>query len=261
MPGFLNGKPQIMILPTNAYDAQALKELAAWQKEMQRRPGLFAGISRRIQERINRIIPEKLHQAITAVFKVATKFLMSGADFLTSEPWQNRSLEEREDEARKQIERYKYAATAEGAITGAGGILLGLADLPLWLTIKIKMLTHVAAIYGHDTGDFRERLYALYVLSLAFSSRKHRRKVFGILRNWDTYVQSLPEKEDAFDWRTFQQEYRDFLDIAKLLQLVPGIGAAVGAVVNHRLTDKLGDTAMNAYRMRWFEQQANLPVK
>ncbi len=240
----------------DAYNEQARKKLAAWQREMQRRPGLFAGISGRMQARINRIIPEKLHQAITAVFKVATKFLMSGADFLTSKPWTEKAREEREAEAKKQIERYKYAATAEGAITGAGGILLGLADLPLWLTIKIKMLTHVAAIYGHDTGDFRERLYALYVLSLCFSGRKHRRKVYAILANWNAYIKTLPAQEDAFDWRSFQQEYRDFLDIAKLLQLVPGIGAVVGGVVNNRLTEKLGKTAINAYRMRWF---ADLP--
>lgn len=219
---------------------------------MKRRPGLFSGISRRIQARINRIIPEKVHEAITAVFKVATKFLLSGADFLTTKPWTSQTLEIREEEVHRQVERYKYAATAEGAITGAGGILLGLADLPLWLTIKIKMLTHVAAIYGYDTTDFRERLYVLYVLSLAFSSQKHRRKVYGIVANWDEYVKHLPANEDAFDWRTFQQEYRDFLDIAKLLQLVPGIGAAVGAVVNHRLTEKLGKTAINAYRLRWF---------
>jgi uncharacterized protein (DUF697 family) len=249
------------MMATNAYEAQALLELLAWQKEMKRRPGLFAGVSRRLQERINRIIPEKVHAAITAVFKIATKFLLTGSDFLTSKPWTDRTLEEREEEARRQMDRYKYAATAEGALTGAGGILLGLADLPLWLTIKIKMLTHVAALYGKDTSDFRERLYVLYVLSLAFSSRKHRRKVYTIVANWDSYVQNLPEDGDAFDWRTFQQEYRDFLDIAKLLQLIPGIGAAVGAVVNHRLTEALGRTAMNAYRMRWFQEQHNLPAQ
>jgi len=51
-------------------------------------------------------------------------------------------------------------------------------------------------------------------------------------------------------WREFQQEYRDYIDIAKLLQLVPGIGAVVGANANSKLMDKLGVTAMNAYRMR-----------
>jgi uncharacterized protein (DUF697 family) len=248
-------------MAANAYEAHALLELLAWQKEMKRRPGLFSGISRRIQHRINRIIPEKLHQAITATFKIVTKFLITGADFLTAKPWKDKTLEEREEEVSRQVERYKYAATAEGAITGAGGILLGLADLPLWLTIKIKMLTHVAAIYGHDTADYKERLFVLYVLSLAFSSPKHRRKVYYIIANWDEHVRTLPEEHDAFDWRTFQQEYRDFLDIAKLLQLIPGIGAAVGAVVNHRLTEKLGKTARNAYRMRWFGEGANLPPK
>ena len=250
-----------IIMAATHYEHEALKELEAWKHEMQRRPGLFAGISRRVQQRINRFIPEKVHQAITAAFKVVTKFLLRGADFLTSKPLADASLQEREEEARKQIERYKYAATAEGAITGAGGILLGLADLPLWLTIKIKMLSHIAAVYGHDTGDFRERLYIMYVLSLAFSSRRHRRKVFGILSDWDTYILTLPKEEDAFDWRTFQQEYRDFLDIAKLLQLVPGIGAAVGAVVNNRLTDKLGNMAMNAYRMRWAARPDALQIR
>jgi hypothetical protein len=31
---------------------------------------------------------------------------------------------------------------------------------------------------------------------------------------------------------------------------MPGIGAVVGAYANHRLTEKLGRSAMNAYRMR-----------
>jgi hypothetical protein len=34
--------------------------------------------------------------------------------------------------------------------------------------------------------------------------------------------------------------------------MIPLIGAPVGAVVNYRLLDKLGETAIEAYRMRWF---------
>ena len=39
-------------------------------------------------------------------------------------------------------------------------------------------------------------------------------------------------------------------DLAKMAQLIPVIGAPVGVVVNYRLITKLGETAMNAYRMR-----------
>lgn len=35
------------------------------------------------------------------------------------------------------------------------------------------------------------------------------------MNNWDEYVNSLPEDINDFDWRTFQQEYRDYLDLAK----------------------------------------------
>jgi len=62
--------------------------------------------------------------------------------------------------------------------------------------------------------------------------------------------EKLPDDLHTFDWRTFQLEYRDYIDLAKLLQLIPGVGAIAGALVNHRLTNKLGKNAMNAYRMR-----------
>lgn len=43
------------------------------------------------------------------------------------------------------------------------------------------------------------------------------------------------------------------IDLAKMAQLIPVIGAAVGAVVNYRLVQQLGVTAMNCYRMRMLE--------
>ncbi|WP_260607622.1 EcsC family protein [Chitinophaga polysaccharea] len=41
--------------------------------------------------------------------------------------------------------------------------------------------------------------------------------------------------------------------MAKMGQLLPVVGAVVGVVVNYRLVTKLGNTAMNAYRMRILE--------
>ena len=56
----------------------------------------------------------------------------------------------------------------EGAGTGAGGILLGLADFPLLLTIKIKFLFDVATLYGFDTSNKEERLLSFTFSSLPF---------------------------------------------------------------------------------------------
>ena len=70
------------------------------------------------------------------------------------------------------------------------------------------------------------------------------------MADWETKSKSLPADINQFDWRSFQQEYRDYIDLAKMAQLVPLIGAPVGVIVNSRLLKKLGITAMNSYRMR-----------
>lgn len=112
------------------------------------------------------------------------------------------------------------------------------------------MLSDIAALYGHSIDDYRERIYLLHIFQLTFSSQAQRQKIYALLERWEEYKNELPENINEFDWRNFQQEYRDYIDLAKLLQLVPGIGAVVGAFVNHRLTQKLGHFAMQAYRMR-----------
>ena len=90
------------------------------------------------------------------------------------------------------------------------------------------------------------------MFQLAVSSDAHRLDVYRRISDWRDYSEQLPASLDDFDWRTFQQEYRDYIDLAKLAQLVPIIGAPVGVIVNNRLVRRLGRTATNAYRMRWF---------
>jgi hypothetical protein len=98
--------------------------------------------------------------------------------------------------------------------------------------------------------DYKERVYILHIFELAFSSDEHRKNVYLKIVDWETKRNSLPEDINQFDWRNFQQEYRDYIDLAKMAQLIPVIGAPVGVIVNNRLIKKLGVTAMNAYRMR-----------
>jgi hypothetical protein len=238
------------------YDTQALEELRRWQDEMQRGPGLWNRATSGVQRKINSYIPEKIHSGITAVIKQMTQGVLSGSNFTVSATLLEGSLEEREARVRAKIDRYRKTAAAEGGITGAGGFLLGLADFPLLLSIKLKMLFEIAALYGFSGEDYRERLYLLHIFQLAFSSDAHRADVYQEMQRWHERTAQLPSSIDDFDWRKFQQEYRDYIDLAKLAQLLPVIGAPVGVIVNNSLLKKLGATAMNAYRMRWFERPA-----
>lgn len=223
---------------------------------MQRRPSWLNRLSRGTQQRINRIIPDKIHRAITNAIKHMVRGILFGAAYTTRKPVQGLTLEEREKKVRQRIRLYRKMAAAEGGVTGAGGFWMSMADFPAFLSIKMKMLYEIAALYGYDLDDYRERVYLLKIFQLAFSSQEQRNLVYREVSDWKRTCETLPEDLNAFDWRTFQAEYRDYLDLAKLVQMIPGIGAIVGLTVNYRLTNHLGHSAMNAYRMRVLQQPA-----
>ena len=236
---------------TTTYEQHALQEMTRWQARMSQSPSAMNRLSKRLQTRINRLIPQRVHEIITTAIKQMTRVVLTGSELTAPTPSLTDNLADRETEVRNRIKWYKRVGAAEGGVTGAGGLLLAFADFPLLLSLKIKMLYDIAALYGHDVTDYRERLYVLYVFQLAFSSQERRQAVLAQLEQWPTFAATLPDDIHQFDWQTFQQEYRDYIDLAKLLQLVPGIGAVVGVVVNWRLLDQLGETAIQAYRMRW----------
>jgi len=235
-----------------AYEQKMMHELQLWQQKMLRKPGYFNRLSKALQDKLNSWIPEKVHKAITETIKQMIRGVLFGARWTTGKK-ETASLEETDQTAIDKIKFYQTTAAAEGAITGAGGILLGLADFPLLIAIKIKLLFEIASIYGHSVADYKERVYLLHIFQLAFSSAQHRRKVFLNMQNWKDTSTNLPEDIHQFDWRSLQQEYRDYIDLAKLAQLIPVIGAPVGAVVNYRLIKKLGHTAIQCYHIRWAE--------
>ena len=241
------------------YEQVVQTELTRWQQAMQQPPSRMGRLSTLVQHRINRIIPRRIHEIITTTIKQMTRAVLFGAQLLNRPATGGLTLTERDAAVAKRIVFYRRTSAVEGGLTGAGGILLGLADFPLLLSLKIKMLFEIASLYGYDVEDYRERVFILYIFQLAFSSQERRQAVYAHLANWPEHSRQLPADINQFDWLTFQQEYRDYIDLAKMGQLIPGIGAAVGIVVNYRLVGQLGRTAMNAYRMRLLAEPTSSP--
>lgn len=233
-----------------SYESKVRKDLERWKREMRKPPSLLERASKGTQRTVNRMLPEKYHKVVTGAIKSITTTVLLGTGFVSSKPLYGLPLQERERIVKDKSKIYATTAAVEGAATGAGGFVASLADFPLLLGIKMKFLYEVAAAYGFDTSSYEERLYLLHIFQLAFSSKSHVNKVFRKMESWDSYVSSLPRELDDFDWRSFQQEYRDYLDLAKLLQMLPVVGAVVGIYVNNKLLKKLMETAMNSYRMR-----------
>ncbi|KQO17929.1 EcsC family protein [Paenibacillus sp. Leaf72] len=236
------------------YEQKVHNEIAAWERQLFKPPGWLERTSKTIGKRINDLIPPKVHNVMTATIKSIVRTALFGAEYTPQRPVQRTlSLEHADQEAQRLFSLYQKIATAEGAGTGAGGIVLNVVDFPALIAIKMKFLFELAHNYGYDTKDFSERVFILKVFQMAFSGPEQRAKLLVSIKCWDI------EKEQCFtdtdysknmDWETFQKEYRDSIDFRKMLQMVPGIGAVAGAWANYTILEELGEAAMNAYRLR-----------
>ena len=236
------------------YTMKVQEELHFWKRKMTKRSGLISRTSKKAQMKVNGLIPEKFHKVMTESIKNMVKATLVGSNITTKKGQSTGlSLYERDELFKEKLSLFRKTAVIEGAGTGAGGIMLGLVDFPLLLSIKMKFLFEAAAVYGFDTNEYEERLFILHVFQLAFSSEETRKETLYIIENWDEEKLLIAD----MDWRDFQQEYRDYIDLVKMFQLIPGFGAIVGAFANYNLLDQLGEAAMNSYRLRLMQRTSD----
>lgn len=227
--------------------------LQLWLKEQLKAPRLFDKMSNKVQDYTRNFIPSQIQDAIASAIEGFTKIVVSGSGFILPKLEEDIDLSIREKMAEGVIEKYRKLGMVSGAGTSAGGILTGLLDLPVLMSLKMRMIFEIGAIYGHDLKDPRERLYALLIFRMAFSSPLLKEEKVKALIHFETHSKNLESPLDAIDWQAFQLEYRDYIDLAKLMQFIPGIGIVIGATVNRKLLGHLGEAAMNGYRLRYFQ--------
>ncbi|MGE6630864.1 EcsC family protein [Bacillus sp. NPDC077027] len=226
------------------------EEAVLFQTKFLRKASKMERFSKGVQQQVNSRIPARFHQVITNSVKAMVEATVSGTHLTSFTVYdEHLSIPERNELAKEKINYYQKTAAVEGIGTGAGGVLLGIADFPLLLSIKMKCLYELASIYGFDLSKKDERLFLLCIFQLAFSSNSHRRDILKVIEEWDT-------SRHEIDWHNFQQEYRDYIDLVKLFQLMPVLGAAIGGVANHQLTGQLGDVARYVFHLRLLKGKA-----
>ena len=230
----------------NLYEGTIRKELEEWQKKMMKKPSAMSHLSKNVQGKIQDLVPEKVQNAITVAIKTMVETVLTASSaFTETHVSNNPAMSESDFLVERKYKTYYKIAMAQGIGFGMSGFLINLADLPALMSIKVKFLFDCAKLYGFDVEEKSERLFMLHVFQLAFCSDEHRRKIAPLVMNWE-----LHQHEIEMNWRQLQIEYRDYMDIAKLLQLLPVVGAAAGGFANHNLMQKLKVTAMNSYRWR-----------
>ncbi len=229
-------------------------DLQDWLKTEMKNANIFDRAADRIQKVFQNIVPSQINSAITKGMEGFTRVVMSGSGIMLPKAETDIAIEESGVRAEKSIQNYVHMGMLSGAGTSAGGILTGLLDLPLLMSFKIKLIFEIGSHYGYDMKDPRERYFALLIFREAFSSPVRKKEHLQALIAFESIKEKLEEPLEKIDWKGFQQEYRDYIDLAKLLQFIPGIGIVIGATVNRQLMMQLGKTAIKAYELRHFQK-------
>lgn len=229
-------------------------EVSGWEHKMLKPPGWLENTSKNIGNRINQLIPQKVHDIITTTIRSIVRTALFGAEYTPSRAVQRSlNLESTDQQAKELFGLYQKIAVAEGAGTGAGGIVLNMVDFPALIAIKMKFLFELAHVYGYDTKLFSERVFILKVFQMTFAEPDNRARLLHYIKHWHMEKEQWLSDSDYYrdmDWETFQIEYRNAIDFRKMLQMVPGIGAIAGAWANYTILEELREFAMNAYRIR-----------
>jgi hypothetical protein len=161
-----------------------------------------------------------------------------------------------------------YAAT-EGAGTGSLGLPGLAADIPALFGILVREIQEIGCCYGYDPSSPEEQEYLLHILRAGFASNVKLKMEFVVIMKefeqillrvaWKQMAKELASKQVTkgallAGLRHLAKTLGVQITKRKALQMIPVIGAVVGASLNGTLANDIGKTAYMSYRRRYIQE-------
>jgi len=165
--------------------------------------------------------------------------------------------------AQSYIQSNKLIAAIEGGGAGLGGLALMAADIPILMTINFRMISQIAGCFGYDAKLEIEKAFILNIFTLAAVDQEAKFTVWAQLNKISAAIirKKTWDKLEEFVIVKLIQEVAERLGInltkRKLGQLIPIIGAGVGAGMNYSFTLDNGIAALMSYRQRRLTEETN----
>ena len=158
--------------------------------------------------------------------------------------------------------KYKTIAAAEGGSTGAAGLPGIPVDIVAIVGINLRAIGEYATYCGFDTSAQPERLFALNVLTYASSptdSAKQAALAQLVRIAKDVAAKKAWKELEKHSFVIIIQKLAAIigqrLTKAKLAQMIPYLGAGIGAGFNAYFTAKVCDAAFFLYRERFLAEK------
>jgi hypothetical protein len=244
------------------YESAQIEQVAAW-KSTPPNPiaELFKTVTLPVADWLEKVIPDRVViAAIDKAYGVSDR--LAGQDDIKQQAGvqdltklRKEPLEECDRLALQVGVAAQVLATAEGAATGAGGVLTTLIDIPLLFVLSLRTILKVGHCYGYTLDHPHDRTLVLGILITATSgSLATKRQRIDQLRE----VKHLLVEETQED--ILADEALSVLFQLEVFEEVPGIGAISGALLNLAFVRRVEITARRVFQERWLEDNGKVHV-
>jgi hypothetical protein len=258
----MNAQAETPKAELTAYETEQVREIAAWKSQP---PNPLAELWKRITlpaaKAIEKVIPDRaVRVVIERSYDISEIFagqeeIKRQAGVKDLDELRDKPLEEC-DRLARQVGRAALAlATAEGAVTGAGGVWTTLIDVPLLFILALSTIRKLGHCYGYPLAHRKGRHFVFGVLIAAASgSLETRRQRLHQLRELeDLLIQEAQEE-------ALMEEVVSFLFQLEVFEEVPGIGAISGALLNLAFLHRVDVTARRVFQEHWLQDNSKVHV-
>lgn len=163
--------------------------------------------------------------------------------------------------AQQQIAKHRLYSFAQGGMSGTGGALLLGADIPAMAVINLRAVQLLALTYGYEVNTPFEMMTSLKVFHTATLPPRLQGE------SWEQLLEELKGERDRYfyegndqltDSSWLEMPMRQLFKGAvialfrkRMVQGVPLVSMAIGAVSNYQLTRRVTEFSHNYYRLRY----------
>ncbi|WML31467.1 EcsC family protein [Neobacillus sp. OS1-32] len=245
---------------------QELEKIEKWEKD-QKGLWFWEKIGRLPFALLDKLTPKFIQAKIGMAIDELGSYIQTGGQYLISEKavFQKFNLENeiisleqvgqlplsQMDEVAEELKnsRTKFAAV-QGATTGFGGIFTLAIDIPVLLSLSLKVLQEIALSYGYDPKEKAERIFIVKCLQFASSDVVGKKAILEDLTDFASEKKNQRMISQLQGWREVVITYRDNFGWKKLFQLVPIAGMIFGSIINKSSIADVAETGMMLYRKR-----------
>ncbi|MFK7031899.1 EcsC family protein [Flavobacterium oreochromis] len=259
------------------YEKKQCIEIEKWKKE---EPGVVSKVTGKLFQPVSwlvrQIIPEKTFQSAIESANSISKTLIGIEDFKKEaniskiEDMKNKDLQfcdELADEIHNWAIRY---AMTEGAAAGAGGVFTIALDIPFIITLAFRTINKIGLCYGFEEKTETDKQRVLQILSVAGANTMKEKTISLVtLRALEVTIAKTTWKKIAqtgasnrfskeaaiLSIKSLAKQLGVNINKRKALQVVPVVGAGVGALMNRQFITDIAWVARRTFQEAWLNEK------